>query len=348
MIRVRLTVNGKVEREFDVDRELVLGRKPPADVVVADGQISSQHAKIRPDGTRLVVTDLGSTNGTRIDSGDRLAADADTPLERGQKLVFGPAILEITSTGAPESDSGFGRTEKTVAVGAGQMQHLLVAIAKFKAAQPRLVLGAEHAKRSVDITEMDAVVGREAGDAQVVVPHQSVSSKHARIRFADGRFLIEDLGSANGTFVSGARISAATPIEPQTAVTFGTVDCLFVARSPEAGGAAGTADPYAETLANHAVRMGKATDLQAREALTEHRTSGRTLGELLVEKGVFTPREWAEVWRQRQVIQTIQPTGGGAAKSSSGRLVAILLVVATLAAVAVAGWKLGWFGGAAK
>lgn len=346
MIRVRLTVNGKVEREFDVEREMVIGRKPPADVVVADGQVSSKHARIRPEGTRLVVTDLGSTNGTRIDSGERLPADADTPLERGQKLVFGPAILEITSTGSPDSDSGFGRTEKTVAVGAGAMQSLLVQVARFKAAQPRFVLGAEHAKHTVDVSEMDAVIGREAGPAQVVVPHQSVSSKHARVRFADGRFLIEDLGSANGTFVNGIRISAATPLEPQTAVTFGTVDCLFVARSAEAGGAAGVADPYAETLANHCVRMGKATDLQAREALTEHRTSGRTLGEILVEKGLFGPKDWAEVYRQRQVIQTLQPVTESGGKKTSSRLVAILVAVLALVALLFAGWKLGWFGGA--
>src|SRR5262245_45598510 len=93
LIRVRSTVNGRVEREFDVEREMTIGRKPPADVVVADGQVSSRHAKIRPDGARLAVTDLGSTNGTRIDAGERLAADAEVPLERGQKLVFGPATL---------------------------------------------------------------------------------------------------------------------------------------------------------------------------------------------------------------------------------------------------------------
>ncbi|MCE9635016.1 MAG: FHA domain-containing protein [Planctomycetes bacterium] len=348
MIRLRLTVNGKVEREFDLDRELLIGRKAPADIVVADGQISSKHAKVRPDGLELVVTDLGSTNGTRIDDGDRLAPHADVPLRRGQKLVFGPAILEITATGGTESDSGFGRTEKTVAVGAGTMQSLLVEIARFKAAHGRLVLGAEHAHQTIEITEMEVIVGREKGDAQIVVPHQSVSSKHAKIKFDGGRFLIEDLGSANGTFLGGVRISAATPLEPQTAVTFGTVDCLFVARSPEAGGAAGASDPLAEVLANHAVRMGKATDQQAREALTEHRTSGRTLGEIFVEKGIFSPKDWAELYRQRQVIATLQPTTAAGGGGGTSKLIGIVVVVVGLVVLALVGWKAGWFGGAPK
>jgi pSer/pThr/pTyr-binding forkhead associated (FHA) protein len=346
MIRVRVTVNGKVERELDVDREVVVGRKAPADIVVADGQVSSRHVKLRADGTRLLVTDLGSTNGSRIDQGDRLAAQQEFPLDRGQKLLVGPAVIEIVSTGA-ESDSGFAKSERTVVVGAGNMQSLLVQIARFKASQARFVLGAEHSKRTIEITEMEAVVGREAAEAQVVVPHQSVSSKHARMKFVDGKFLLEDMGSANGTFVNGVRISAATPVDPQTAVTFGTVDCLFVAKAPEAGGAQGAADTFAEVLAGHAVRLGKATEQQAREALTEHRTTGRTLGEIFVERGVFGPKEWAEIYRQRQVIATLQPgkAGGG---SSLSRIVGIVVVVLGLVALAAVGWKLGWFGGGTK
>ena len=347
MIRVRVTVNGTVQGEIDVDREIVVGRKAPADVVVADGQVSSRHLSMRPEGARLVVRDLGSTNGTTIDDGERLAAGTDVPFARGQKLVAGPAVIEIVAAGDRESSAGFGRTEKTVAVGQGAMQDLLVQIARFKAARPKLVLGAEHAKRTVEISEMEAVVGRDSGEAQVVVPHQSVSSKHARIRFVDGRFLVEDLGSANGTFVTGVRISAATPLESQTDVTFGTVDCLFVSRAPEAGGAEGDADPHAEVLAAHVARIGRASEQQAREALGEHRASGRTLGEILVEKGLLGPKEWAEIYRQRVVIATLG-AGSGRATSSVSKVVGIVVVIVGLAALALVGWRTGWFGGVAR
>lgn len=342
MIRVRVTVDGKLDKELDVDREMTIGRKAPADIVVTDGQVSSRHAKIRPDGERLLVTDLGSTNGTRIDGGERLAADVETPLERTQKLLIGTVVIEIVSGGPAISESGFGKVEKTVAVGQGMMQSLLVQVARFKAAHPRFVLGAEHSRKTIEVTEMEVVIGREPENAQVVIPHQSVSSKHARLRFSDGRFMLDDLGSANGTFVSGVRIAAATPLEPQTAVTFGTIECLFVAKAPEAGGSAGGADPLAELLTAHSVRMGRATEQQARDALAEHRTSGRTLGEIFVERGIFTPRDWAEVYRNRQVIATLQPAAAGGKKTSP--LVWIVIAAVALAAMAVVAFLM-WRGG---
>lgn len=348
MLRVRLTVNGKFERELDVVGELTVGRKEPAQIVIADSQVSSRHATLRADGDGLVVTDLGSTNGTRIDAGERLQPNVGARVERGQKVVIGPAVLEVVSRGADvESSGAFGKAPNTVLVRPDMMQELLVSVARFQAAKPRLVIGAEHVRRTVEISEMEVVVGRESAEAQVVVPHQSVSTRHARISFAGGAFHVEDLDSANGTFVGGTRISAKTPLEPQTAVTFGTVDCLFVARAPEAGGAEGAADPYSEILSGHAVRLGRATEQQAREALTEHRTSGRTLGEIFVEKGLFPPREWAEVYRNREAIRVLHARAAPAQVSTSRTawIVAAVLAVGALAALA---WLQGWLGGGAR
>jgi pSer/pThr/pTyr-binding forkhead associated (FHA) protein len=333
MTKLRVTVNGKVDREVEVDRELVVGRKAPADIVIADSQVSSRHARIRPDGEGITVADLNSTNGTRIDAGERLAPDTFVALRRGQKLLIGPAILEIVDTQRADSDAGFARTEKTVAVGGGQLQSVLVNIAKFKAARARLVVAAEHAKKALPIEEMEVVIGREAPPAQIEIAHPSISSKHASLRFEGGQFSITDLASANGTFVDGVRISAATPLGLQTAVTIGTVDCLFVQRAPEAGGAAGAADPFAEVLCDHAVRLGKATQQEARAVLAEHRADGATLGELFVLRGVFTPREWAELYRQREMLKSLG-SAAPASRGSASRTIGIVVIVVGLLALA--------------
>lgn len=315
MPRLRITLGGAVDREIDVDRELVVGRKEPADVVIADGEVSSRHASLRPDGDGVVVRDLGSTNGTRIDGGEPLEAQRDVPLARGQKVLIGPAILEIVSSQALGRDSGFAKVEKTVAVGRGDLQSVLVNVAKFKAARARLVVAAEHQRKTMPIDEMEVVVGRDAPPAQIAVQHQSVSARHAALRYEEGQFLLSDLGSSNGTFVDGVRISAPSPLGYQAAVTFGTVDCLFVRRAPEAGGAEGGADPHAEVLCRHAERLGKATAQEAREILAEHRAGDRTLGELFVERGLFTPREWSDVYRQREMLATL---GAGAVGRGGG------------------------------
>src|SRR5512140_3693966 len=95
MQRVRVTVKGIVQQELDVDREIVIGRKAPADVVVADGEVSSKHARLRSDGGRVMVCDLGSTNGSRIDDGPKLAPNVEVELVLGKKLYVGPAVVEI-------------------------------------------------------------------------------------------------------------------------------------------------------------------------------------------------------------------------------------------------------------
>lgn len=54
-------------------------------------------------------------------------------------------------------------------------------------------------------------IGRESGN-DIVVNDPEVSRRHAQITFQGGRFLVEDLGSTNGTFVNSRRISMATPL----------------------------------------------------------------------------------------------------------------------------------------
>jgi pSer/pThr/pTyr-binding forkhead associated (FHA) protein len=336
MQRVRVTVKGTVQQELDVDRDIVIGRKPPADVVVADGEVSSKHVRLRSDGGRLMICDLGSTNGSRIDDGPKLAPNVEVELAVGKKLHVGPAVVEVLErivTLTPESSAVFAQTEKTVAVGGGAMQSLLVNVARFKAAEPRLVVAAEHDRRVVPIGGMDVTVGRDAKQAEVVVGHQSVSAKHAKIRFENGRFLVEDLKSVNGTFVDGNPVAVATPIHGEQAVTFGTVDCLFVEKAAESGDFASPANDFADALCAHATRLGRATAQQAKDVLAEHRKSGASLGLLFVERGIMGPKEWSEIWRQRQVIATLAPLAAKSGTSLSKAL-GIVVVLVGLAALA--------------
>jgi pSer/pThr/pTyr-binding forkhead associated (FHA) protein len=333
MKRVRVTMRGETLQEIDVDRELTIGRKPPADVVVADGEVSSKHARLRPDGDRVLVCDLGSTNGTTIDGGQRLVPQQEVPLGSGQKLVIGPAIVEIVEpAAAAESSAGFASTEHTVAIGGGQMQSLLVNVARFKAAKGRIVVAAEHDRRVAAIEDMDIVVGRDAKQAQIVIQHQSVSARHARIKFENGRFTVEDLKSSNGTFLDGNPVAVPTPLTGEQAITFGTVDCLFVQKAADTG-AGSKEDPHAQALCDHAVRLGKATAAQARDVLAEHRKSGTSLGQLFVERGIVSPRDWSEIFRQRQIIGTLAPLSGKRGLSK-GMIVGIVVVVLGLAALA--------------
>ena len=80
---------------------VVLGRVPgPSGVVVADVHVSRRHIRVERQDDRLVVSDLGSTNGTKILRGDEAIEVASTvvPLECRDRLVTsnGIPLTEVT------------------------------------------------------------------------------------------------------------------------------------------------------------------------------------------------------------------------------------------------------------
>lgn len=60
-----------------------------------------------------------------------------------------------------------------------------------------------------------------AADCDLVVAQPVVSARHCRLTRAAAGFLLEDLGSTNGTFVNGYRIQAALPVTREDAITLG-------------------------------------------------------------------------------------------------------------------------------
>lgn len=65
-------------------------------------------------------------------------------------------------------------------------------------------------------------IGR-AADCQLVLDDDYVSTRHAQIVRTDNGYVVEDLGSTNGTYVNNERISVSTP--------FGTADTLRIGRT---------------------------------------------------------------------------------------------------------------------
>jgi Protein of unknown function (DUF3662)/FHA domain len=62
--------------------------------------------------------------------------------------------------------------------------------------------------RAIPLTRAVTVVGR-SGDVDIPLDDAGVSRRHAEIHVADGRARVVDLGSTNGTFVDGERVTTA-------------------------------------------------------------------------------------------------------------------------------------------
>lgn len=108
--------------------------------------------------------------------------------EAGLRLEGPPTVLIETSS----------------AVSPGQFTCVPSVVAGKIPPWARLVAG----DTSYDIGPNRALIGR-ARDADVVLPFEEVSRRHALIWRAESQIWIEDLGSANGTEVDGIRIGSS-------------------------------------------------------------------------------------------------------------------------------------------
>jgi serine phosphatase RsbU (regulator of sigma subunit) len=78
--------DGELRRVPFAPGGVVVGRQPPADLVIPVDDISRKHCRIDVLGDRANITDLGSTNGTFV-GGERIAEE--TRLRNGSRLSLG-------------------------------------------------------------------------------------------------------------------------------------------------------------------------------------------------------------------------------------------------------------------
>jgi pSer/pThr/pTyr-binding forkhead associated (FHA) protein len=188
--------------------DVIVGRQG-ADLVLDDKRVSRRHAVVRAVEGGLEIEDLGSANGTSV-NGAALA---------GRKRLRDGDVLHI------------GGVRLTVDVGAS---HRDVTVLATDPDGPYVVVtDGPQAGRCYSVgTEL--IIGRQ--DADLLLDDPQVSRHHAVVRAIDGELEVEDLVSANGTFVNGSRLDGPRRLQAGDAIAIGPV--VLEARSgdePDAG-----------------------------------------------------------------------------------------------------------------
>ncbi|HEV8447572.1 MAG TPA: adenylate/guanylate cyclase domain-containing protein [Gemmatimonadaceae bacterium] len=129
-----------------------------------------------------------------------------------------------------------------------------------------------------ELSSISAIIGR-APTADLPVVDPTVSRRHAQILSDENGLTVHDLGSSNGTFVNGNKITTA-PIVPGDVIAFGKVTFRLEGESPKVQTAA-TAVTGPTIVRQRAILDGDAPELGADEK------SRRKLATLLeVSKGL--------------------------------------------------------------
>ncbi|MBC7387081.1 MAG: GGDEF domain-containing protein [Cryobacterium sp.] len=100
LIIIRGTPQG--HRFFITQDEMVLGRDPTADISILDQSISRRHAKVTKSGGKVLITDLGSANGSLIND-KKLAPDAPRPLAKEDMIKLGNTVMKFLPQGELET-----------------------------------------------------------------------------------------------------------------------------------------------------------------------------------------------------------------------------------------------------
>ncbi|WP_373044717.1 DUF4388 domain-containing protein [Vulgatibacter sp.] len=91
-------ISGKYQGgEFPLkaDKEIVVGRSADLDMVLVEDMVSRKHARLVSSGGKVVIADLGSTNGTFV-NGQRVD---ELELKEGDRILIGTSILKLVVQG---------------------------------------------------------------------------------------------------------------------------------------------------------------------------------------------------------------------------------------------------------
>lgn len=78
-------------------------------------------------------------------------------------------------------------------------------------------------------------IGRDSTN-DIVINDAEISRRHARLTFQGGKYVLEDLGSTNGTFVNGQRLAGPRVLKAGEVVSFGEqIILVFEVTNVDAG-----------------------------------------------------------------------------------------------------------------
>ena len=214
--------------------EMVVGADPEAAVALSGPGIAGRQAVIQ--GTEDGGAAVRAMPGAEVTlNGVRLGGDP-TPILHGDKLRVGETDMLVVDA------RRIGRTQVQSAIALPDATAVAVPVPEAVKGGGRLVCLTDG--REYVIGDEPLVFGREAG-ADVVVPGDDVSRRHAEIRHTDGGYVVVDL-SANGTFVNGDRVQGARPLARADILRIGPDEFRF--HAPLEGPPPGAVERLSDTM----------------------------------------------------------------------------------------------------
>ena len=180
--------DGRSEPVYLMPPGKTIGKGAINDIVIDENGVSGFHADLKVEGNQVTISDVDTKTGTQL-NGELLTGP--TTLRVGDIVMIQGVELEIS-----EDDAS---THAKTLVLSG------TAISDLVDGDWSLIAGSGPEKgQQIPIHERTEI-GR-ALECDISILEPALSRKHAELEPLDGKLIIRDLGSANGTYVNGEKI----------------------------------------------------------------------------------------------------------------------------------------------
>lgn len=196
-----------------------IGRFVTNDLQVPDILVGRRHAEIRWGDNSYVISDMGAAQPALVNDEPLLAPRR---LAEGDEVVVGRLVLRYRASRRAYLPSvRIEKDEVKTGVQGGALRYAL--------AERPLQLGSDYIRLPIN---RQILVGRaETNDLRL--HDASVSRRHVRLAVESGRFMLTDIGSANGTLVNGLEIGGPTVLQTGDRLKIGDFEFLFEEVDPE-------------------------------------------------------------------------------------------------------------------
>ncbi|NIB44553.1 FHA domain-containing protein [Pseudomaricurvus alkylphenolicus] len=306
MLKLRFS-NNKHNEVWLVEPKVVLGSSQECDVVLKGEAVHPRHIEIKVEHEVLTLSLLKESNQTRVNN---------KPVKPGQPISLNPAdTLSIAGNEIvvvdPKQEARPAPKAAPVAAAAAP-----AAPKPQKAENTGWSLKANHAALANKVFNLgtDTTVGR-SNDCDITLAAAHLSRRHAQLTVKDGVLYVKDLGSANGTYVNGNKITESR-VKRGDDLRFDTLSF----------GVMGPADDLDKTT----VRGASLDATAVRPAAAISSATG-------VRASVKAPQAATQA-KAAKPVETVEPTKSGNSKGLWIGLVLVAIIGAGVFAAIQGGW----------
>ncbi|HSG43693.1 MAG TPA: FHA domain-containing protein, partial [Anaerolineales bacterium] len=232
-------------KEFELTSpEIVIGRDDSADVTIPTPAVSRRHAKLSRKGDSYVIEDMGSSNGTYVNS-QKVTGPRD--LNPGDQIRLGKAVTLVYEAPRRGAASEPDESAATVAYPLSKPSEAAATVvrpapevpasametsigeeplsAKFDAGPPELLVAIPgEDPKAYKLTSQTVTLGR-GDENDIVIPSQIVSGNHAHFEKTDGGYKVTMVSEAkNPILVEGRPLEGSRVLHHGDILRIGSLD----------------------------------------------------------------------------------------------------------------------------